>query len=250
MKKKQLLMLVILALTFVASSVWQSVVYSETPPNLYLTYSIWFGLEAVALWAVFGIGKMKPHEPEHSLIGYGGVLLFILGALAFNGLSGTVINNVGSYFNPEVSTLFAEAQQVNAWTPSKTMLGNLWPLIFAPIFEELTYRVGVLGGLLAFMRKPQAILLSSLVFALVHINVYPPIVVASTFVMGLLLAITYTMVGIRAAIMLHFLNNSQEFWQPWISDSEYWTIAYVLLMLGALFAFLYQLVRHRKLVLR
>ncbi|EFX60300.1 hypothetical protein DAPPUDRAFT_343524 [Daphnia pulex] len=192
---------------------------------------------------------MRPHEPEQSLLGYGGVLVFILGALAFNGLCGTFISNVGSYFNPEVSTLFAEAQEVNSWTPNKSLLGNLWPVIVAPISEELTYRVGILGALLTFFRKPQAIMLSSLVFALAHLQVYSPVVVVSTFVMGLLLAITYTMLGLRAAIMLHFLNNSQELWQPWISGGHYSTVAYVLLMFAALLAFLYQLVRHRRLVL-
>ncbi|HYX35756.1 MAG TPA: type II CAAX endopeptidase family protein [Oligoflexus sp.] len=248
MKKNQLIMLTIIAATLICSKLIQLSGWHPSP--IYCLHASWFALNVVAIWAIAAIGKIKPHEPEHSPLEYGSVFLFLLGALAFYGLSGTAIEHLAALFSPEVLPAIEESKEIHRWSEHRSILGNLSPILIAPIVEEIIFRVGVLGGLMLIMRKPWAIILSAAIFALNHADIYPAPAVAATFIFGLIAAATYLMLGLRAAIMLHFLNNTREHWRPWIVDHDHLLTGYVLISITALIVFIHQLIRHRRLVLR
>ncbi|WP_176736343.1 CPBP family intramembrane glutamic endopeptidase [Oligoflexus tunisiensis] len=249
MKRNQLIMLTIIAATFIVSSYWQSVVGLETTrSNVLLSYAIWFALDIVAIWSIFAIGRIRLHEPKRSPLELGWLVLFLIGALAFCALSATAIGKLASTFNPEIITQLEAVTQRQELRLASPSFSFYWPLTVAPIAEELIYRVGILGGLMQFMKKSWAIILSSIIFAVMHAGIYPSALVASTFIFGLAAAATYLMLGLRAAIILHLISNSHVVWRPWVKSHEYLTDAYVLIMITTLFVFIHQLIRHRKMV--
>lgn len=86
-------------------------------------------------------------------------------------------------------------------------LGILSVAIVAPVFEELLFRGAIEGHLLKTFSRPQyAILLSALIFGIVHGN---PAQIPFAFVLGLLLGWLYYATGsLLPGMLLHFLNNS------------------------------------------
>lgn len=250
MNKRNIAMLAIVAATLILGSYWQSVVGLTTRPNVWLAYGIWLALDLVAIWAIFSIGRMKPNEPKSSPLQFGWLLMFLLGASALSAVASRAIAEAMALFQPVVHTQFEAARELHVYKPGRSFLPNFWPIFVAPIVEEIIFRVGILGGFMRFMRKPWAIVLSSLVFALVHGDIYAPVAVVGTFIAGLVLSTTYLMFGLRAAILLHFLHNTDNFYRPPADSSEYILMAYVLTMLAAILVFIYQLIRNRKLVFR
>ena len=86
------------------------------------------------------------------------------------------------------------------------LLGMLYIIIIAPVFEEILYRGIIFGGL---RRKGQSFVfsayLSALLFGLMHMNVSQGI---NAFVLGLLVAYVYEQTGnLKISIGLHLLNN-------------------------------------------
>ena len=86
-------------------------------------------------------------------------------------------------------------------------LGILSIAIVAPIFEEILFRGAIQGHLLRSGVRPQyAILLSALVFGIIHGN---PAQIPFAFVLGLLLGWLYYITGsLLPGILLHFINNT------------------------------------------
>ncbi len=73
--------------------------------------------------------------------------------------------------------------------------------ILAPVVEELIFRGLVLGHLLTKMKRPAAILLSSLIFGVIHLN---PLQIIYAALMGALLAFIYVRsCSIWAAVFAH-----------------------------------------------
>jgi membrane protease YdiL (CAAX protease family) len=81
----------------------------------------------------------------------------------------------------------------------------LMACVGAPIVEEWIFRGLLLRGLRGVLAPVSALLLSSLVFAVVH----PPIAFPPVFVMGLAAALTVERTGnLRAAMLLHAGYNA------------------------------------------
>ncbi|MBR5885446.1 MAG: CPBP family intramembrane metalloprotease [Alistipes sp.] len=82
-------------------------------------------------------------------------------------------------------------------------------LFFAPIFEELIFRGLILESLLRRHRRLFSVIVSSLLFAIVH---FQPSVVFSAFVSGLILGTIYLHTNsIFSTIILHSINNAIAF---------------------------------------
>lgn len=78
-------------------------------------------------------------------------------------------------------------------------------VIFAPLFEELFCRGVILRGLLHHTTPRKAILWSSLIFAVIHLNLYQAV---PAFISGLILGWVYWKShSIWSAIFLHAFNN-------------------------------------------
>jgi sodium transport system permease protein len=74
------------------------------------------------------------------------------------------------------------------------------------ICEELTFRGFILTGLLRRLRPRNAVLLSSFLFALFHMNVFQ---FAASFLLGVVLGLlTVRSKSILPAILFHFLHNA------------------------------------------
>ena len=82
-------------------------------------------------------------------------------------------------------------------------------LFFAPIFEELIFRGLILESLLRRHRRLFSVIVSSLLFAIVH---FQPSVMFSAFVSGLILGTIYLHTNsIFSTIILHSINNAIAF---------------------------------------
>ena len=79
-------------------------------------------------------------------------------------------------------------------------------VIFAPVFEELLFRGLVLESLLRRHRRLLSVVVSSVIFAIVH---FEPSVMFSAFVSGLVLGTIYLHTNsIFSTIILHSINNA------------------------------------------
>lgn len=77
--------------------------------------------------------------------------------------------------------------------------------IFAPFIEEFLYRGIILSGLLKKYSPITSILLSSLIFAIVHMNLPQGI---NAFILGLFLSLIYYKTkNLYICIFIHFINN-------------------------------------------
>ena len=88
-------------------------------------------------------------------------------------------------------------------------LSNLFLLIssgiIGPIYEEVLFRYIFLNKLKQFNTTKKAIIINSLIFALIHIN---PIKICYAFILGLILNITYKKYkNIKAPIIIHISAN-------------------------------------------
>lgn len=78
-------------------------------------------------------------------------------------------------------------------------------VIFAPVFEEWLCRGMVLRGLLQKVHPAWAMVISSLFFALIHMNPWQAV---PAFVLGMLFAYVYYMTGsLKLTMLMHAVNN-------------------------------------------
>lgn len=79
-------------------------------------------------------------------------------------------------------------------------------IVVAPVCEEIIFRGIILGGFLKRFHTPAAIVLSSFLFGLMHMNIWQGV---SAFLGGLLLGWVYVRTrSLVPCIFLHALNNS------------------------------------------
>lgn len=154
--------------------------------------------------------------PIGSFITFVCALLYI----RFRGCEGRLVRVSARGFNPNiiligftwliamqvvvepVTLLFPTAeQQVNR---------GLWAIItsvlFVPIFEELFFRGLILESLLKRHRRLFSVIVSSVIFAVVHVN---PAVMITAFVSGLVLGTIYLHTNsVFSTIILHSINNA------------------------------------------
>lgn len=85
-------------------------------------------------------------------------------------------------------------------------LGILSISIFGPIIEELVFRGAIVRALLKKYNPTKAIIISALIFGVIHIN---PVQVITATLIGLLLGwIYYKTASLIPCILIHILNNS------------------------------------------
>lgn len=99
-------------------------------------------------------------------------------------------------------------------------LGVISVVILAPVVEELVFRGAILGHLLKKWKNPtHAILISSLVFGLVHGNLEQS---PFAFILGLALGWIYYRTGsLLPCMMMHFVNNGLTTVSYYLSDQPF-----------------------------
>ena len=109
-----------------------------------------------------------------------------------------------NFVMPEPSADIKAAMEILAGGPLFVSL--LCTAVFAPFFEEWLFRGIVLRGLLGKIKPVWAILLSSVVFGLFHLNLWQAI---PATLMGLLLGYVYWRTGsLKLTMLMHCANNT------------------------------------------
>ena len=95
-------------------------------------------------------------------------------------------------------------------TPSQYVGAGFWAVItsvlFAPLFEEFIFRGLILESLIRRHRRLISVLISSMLFAIVH---FQPSVMITAFVSGVILGTIYLHTSsIFSVIILHAINNA------------------------------------------
>lgn len=155
--------------------------YSQHPLALGLGNVLAFGLVILGATARSGVGFREPY-PLPAVSGR----VFVLTAVLILGtviLVSEVDNLTRLVFPPP--TALAEAFEGLLDTGARPFSSFFLLVVVAPVTEELLFRGLILRGFLANYSKRRAILLSALLFAVMHTNPWQFI---STFVAGVLLA--------------------------------------------------------------
>lgn len=124
-----------------------------------------------------------------------------------------------SYLSEWITTLSEEFIRT-----MKIMMGNplgvISVVILAPIVEELVFRGAIMGHLLKTGKSPVfAILVSSLVFGIVHGNLEQA---PFAFILGLALGWVYYRTGsLLPSICMHFVNNGLTTVNYYLSDNPF-----------------------------
>lgn len=101
-----------------------------------------------------------------------------------------------------VTLLFPEAEQ----SVNRGFWAIITSVLFVPIFEELFFRGLILESLLKRHRRLFSVIVSSVIFAIVHVN---PAVMITAFVSGLVLGTIYLHTNsVFSTIILHSINNA------------------------------------------
>jgi membrane protease YdiL (CAAX protease family) len=104
--------------------------------------------------------------------------------------------------NIPVDNLIGNSELSNPFINLSHVLGVI---IIAPILEELIFRVIILRGLLTIYRPKYAIVISAIIFGLIHVD---PLLMWHAFLIGLFLGwIYYNTKSIGTVILLHSFSN-------------------------------------------
>lgn len=100
-------------------------------------------------------------------------------------------------------------------------------IILLPILEEIIFRGIILKSLLKTKKAYLAILVSSVLFALIHISYYPLnfnyIIVINAFVISIITSHVYIKYGLFYSILFHSVLNFISFAINSYFQNEYWT---------------------------
>ena len=110
-----------------------------------------------------------------------------------------------------VSMLLPEMSEATKMAMEQMLKGPVWIVlisvsVFAPFFEEWLCRGIILRGLLKKMKPGWAIVISALVFGLIHMNLWQAI---PAFIIGVVLGYVYYKTGsLRLTMLMHCVNNT------------------------------------------
>ena len=110
-----------------------------------------------------------------------------------------------------VSMLLPEMSEATKLAMEQMLKGPVWIVllsvsVFAPFFEEWLCRGIILRGLLKKMKPGWAIVISALVFGLIHMNLWQAI---PAFITGTILGYVYYKTGsLKLTMLMHCVNNT------------------------------------------
>ena len=132
-----------------------------------------------------------------------------------SGLSMALIVSVmaisAAFVTEPVSMLLPEMSEARKIAMEQMLKGPVWIVlisvsVFAPFFEEWLCRGIILRGLLKKMKPGWAIVISALVFGLIHMNLWQAI---PAFIIGVILGYVYYKTGsLKLTMLMHCVNNT------------------------------------------
>jgi membrane protease YdiL (CAAX protease family) len=117
----------------------------------------------------------------------------------------------GAFVIEPISMLLPEKSDAMKATMEMLMNGPIWIVlisvsIFAPFFEEWLCRGIILRGLLKKVKPGWAIVISALIFGLIHGNLWQAI---PAFIIGVILGYVYYKTGsLKLTMLMHCVNNT------------------------------------------
>lgn len=131
-----------------------------------------------------------------------------------------------------------------------SMVSIVMSVIVAPLREELIYRHGFMRIFRRHMTPVWALLLSSVVFLLSHVGTVPAAALPPVLIGGLLFGVVYQTLGLRWAVVAHFIANAQ----PLLNakglgralEQDWAFVCYLALALVSIWIFAASLVRLRR----
>ena len=143
--------------------------------------------------------RIEPHPLDRN--GHWNVPTALVAALSI--LSAAILCDPVSLLLPPMPERLVEAMKILSEGPLWACI--LCTVVFAPFFEEWLCRGIILRGLLGKMRPVWAIVLSALIFALIHGNLWQGI---PAFLLALLLGYVYYKTGsLKLTMLMHAVNN-------------------------------------------
>lgn len=197
-------------------------------------------VDGIAALSVLILLKDRRHDPV--LLSPPWAILFILGGI----MIATIIT--GAWV--ELVTVAEPAQKAvieSGKIPpaeARSSLQNLSVLVIGPTVEEIIYRLAILGGLAHLIGKAPALIISAMIFAAVHADVYPVAILVPMFILGILQGITFLLLGLPWAIVMHMFNNMR----PLILESDALTGVVAVLSIWGMWVFLSRTIRLRRIV--
>ena len=132
-----------------------------------------------------------------------------------SGLSMALIVSVmaisAAFVTEPVSMLLPEMSEARKIAMEQMLKGPVWIVlisvsVFAPFFEEWLCRGIILRGLLKKMKPGWAIVISALIFGLIHMNLWQAI---PAFIIGVILGYVYYKTGsLKLTMLMHCVNNT------------------------------------------
>ena len=132
-----------------------------------------------------------------------------------SGLSMALIVSViaisAAFVTEPVSMLLPEMSEARKMAMEQMLKGPVWIVlisvsVFAPFFEEWLCRGIILRGLLKKMKPGWAIVISALIFGLIHMNLWQAI---PAFIIGVVLGYVYYKTGsLKLTMLMHCVNNT------------------------------------------
>lgn len=192
----------IIGFIFLAMLVFTPIVILYGDRNESLVSMIYYLCVFLSISIIFYRRKRFFEKKDSILLGPNNIIIYLILivttiSLQFGvGMPITELIPMNDYFKE----LFAELSEsmTNIW-------GFISAVILAPLLEEFIFRGIILNGLLKKVSPIKAILLSSFLFAFVHLN---PWQFVSAFLIGLIMGWVYFKTGnLLYAIFIHFTNN-------------------------------------------
>lgn len=140
------------------------------------------------------------HRPSYEFS-----VIAVLGVFAITLVGGMVTQAITSFFETETPAHIESIMNIEHLISVDTLITFIGVVIVAPFFEELLFRKILLDGLLSKYKPLVAMAITSLFFALFHMNLTQG---AYTFFLGFYLAYLYYVSGSYwLVVVVHAINN-------------------------------------------
>jgi membrane protease YdiL (CAAX protease family) len=190
--------------------------------NVLFVGVVWYFVRSYGT-SLSGIGLGKPSLKQIA-IGLGTGLAMCLAALAMEQGLNTLLPHVAPAETIKALRHLSDQADAGAWfgqisSATVKVLFILLGAVAAPIGEEVFFRGLVYNTLKARINVPVAIIVSGLLFALIHFN---PLALFIIWPMGMVLAYVYEKTGsLWVTITMHVTNNLVAFVMSWITLSAH-----------------------------
>ena len=151
-----------------------------------------------------GFDMEQPVSVDRNNFGKAGFPALAVSVIIATFAAGFIVDPVSKLLPPTPEWFDRMTEQIMVGTPLWATLLSV--SVFAPVLEEWLCRGMILRGLLTRMKPGWAMVISSLFFALIHLNPWQAL---PAFLLGMLFAYVYYRTGsLKLTMLMHCVNNT------------------------------------------